>query len=602
MSNPTVLLIDYEPASIEQMKGPLLAAGYTVEVVFDGLAGLKAFNEMKPDLVLIEAMIPKKHGFEVCQEIKKTPAGKNTPVVIATSIYKGRKYRNQALKNYGCDEYLEKPVAGEDLMEVCRRYLKEVEVSIIDAAEQPEPADDPAVQPEQSCIANQGLNNLDAMDEKEISDKLDEILGAFGDAVDDARDPGMSAGPQPVQAPERITDQDMVMELLDEVGSAEPVDLTALNIEQATEPEPEPVGAVEPPVEPETESLPEPVVETEVEVAAQVDEVLPEAAYEGRTAEEYLSGVSITDAPAQDSPSGTRLLGLGIPVWIGIAAVVIAVAVGGFMFLGGSDDVVSAPPPQSRVATARTIPTPASPPILEQADPKAASVDSAETDSPGREDAVPAQLDPAPARKTVKTPVVAKPLPQPKKPAPVPVVTKAIVTPPVKKETTPPAKTEPAPIQPEPEPEPAAVQPAATETEPQLTLESRQVLAPQEQVIRATVPVSKPVVQERVRRAPAKPGDLVALDSVDTPPVKQVNVAAKYHPMARKLGQQGTVRLRLLIDETGTVADVRIVTEIPNSTLNQMAVKAARQWVYQPAVKDNAPVKVWKEVSLDFRL
>ena len=73
MSNPTVLLIDYEPASIEQMKGPLLAAGYNVEVVFDGLAGLKAFKEMKPDLVLIEAMIPKKHGFEVCQEIKKSP-------------------------------------------------------------------------------------------------------------------------------------------------------------------------------------------------------------------------------------------------------------------------------------------------------------------------------------------------------------------------------------------------------------------------------------------------------------------------------------------------------------------------------------------------
>ena len=193
MSNPTVLLIDYEPASIEEIKGPLLAAGYNVEVVFDGLAGLQAFNDMKPDLVLIEAMIPKKHGFEVCQEIKKTPAGKNTPVVIATSIYKGRKYRNQALKNYGCDEYLEKPVASEKLMEVCRRYLKEVEAQVVEAAERHESASDegaavPVSEPEQPRSADQGLNNLDAMNEKEIADKL----AALGSAV--VEDEGVPPG------------------------------------------------------------------------------------------------------------------------------------------------------------------------------------------------------------------------------------------------------------------------------------------------------------------------------------------------------------------------------------------------------------------------
>ena len=595
MSNPTVLLIDYEPASIEQMKGPLLAAGYHVEVVFDGIAGLKAFKELKPDLVLIEAMIPKKHGFEVCQEIKKTPEGKNTPVVIATSIYKGRKYRNQALKNYGCDEYLEKPVAGEDLMAVCRRYLKEVREQVAVVVE---PADVLAVQPAGPRPAEQGLNNLDAMDEKEISDKLDEILGAFSEAVDDVKEPGAGNGSEPVQGAEPVTDQDMVMALLDEVGNFEPAEFVEPPL-ASFEPTPEP--APEPAPEPE----PEPVLEAEAEVAAQVDEVFPEAAYEGRTAEEYLSGVTLQDSPSPAAASGTRLLGLGIPAWIGIAAAVAAAVIGGVMFLGGSDDAVTALPAGAEAGVVET----SVPAVVQQAlDPEDSGA-TAVVD--GSDSAAPVE---------VQQPVSTEPLPEPRKLTPPPVISKAKPTPPATKKATPPAMEETkAAIQPRPEPpkpEPAkpetvVVQPAPAETaiaekadmipEP-APEQSREVLAPQEQVVRTAAPVAKPVVPERARRVLAKAGDLVPLNSVDSPPVQKVMVPARYHPVARKLGQQGTVHLSLLIDETGTVADVKVVEGIPNSTLNQMAEKAARQWLYEPAVKDQVPVKVWKQVSLDFRL
>jgi TonB family protein len=123
MANHTVLIIDYEPRSIRASTIPLEKHGFVVEVAHDGIAGLKAFEKLKPALVLIEAMLPKKHGFEVCQEIKKSAQGKATPVVITTGVYRGRKYRTQALHIYGCDEYLEKPFTEEQLLETCRRFL-----------------------------------------------------------------------------------------------------------------------------------------------------------------------------------------------------------------------------------------------------------------------------------------------------------------------------------------------------------------------------------------------------------------------------------------------------------------------------------------------
>ncbi len=634
MSNPTVLLIDYEPASIEQLRDPLLAAGYNVEVVFDGVAGLQAFKDMRPDLVLIEAMIPKKHGFEVCQEIKKSPEGKNTPVVIATSIYKGRKYRNQALKNYGCDEYLEKPVTGEHLMEVCRRYLKEVEEqAIAEEAAAPEAPPVTRVQPQPVRTAEQGLNNLDTMNEKEISEKLDEILGSFGEAVDEVKGADAEEASPPEQ--ESISDRDMVAELLDDVGSAEPVELVPepepvvaqaeqlnLNLEMEPETEPEPVETHQEIKAAERLVEPEPCAEPEAELIAQVDEVLPAVAFEAQTTEDILSAPVVSDESAQVKGSGARFLGLGIPAWIGIAAAVGVAVVGGVMYFSLSGDAGVTVPAETEVAVAETVTKPAPPIILETADPAAGT------------DPVPVQIDPAPAaaepsRKleatSGKSSVGAHPVPETKPPVASKVVASAVPTQTVKQETTPPAKPRDEPlVQAEPEqaepvqtepvltadPEPMVVEPAVSDaaaeakSDAESILEQEPVSVEPEVVFSepASEPANEPVVPEPAQPVLAQRGELVSLNLVDIKPVQQVNVAPKYHPMARKLGQQGTVLLNLLIDENGAVVDVKLIREIPKSTLNQMAVKAVRQWVYAPARKDGVAVKVWQQVSLDFRL
>ena len=124
MPNYTILVIDYDPRSVETLKIPLERAGFRVEVATDGLSGIRRFHEIRPDVTLIEAMIPRKHGFEVCSELKASPHGQASAVFIVTSVYKERRYRYQTKDEHQCDEVLEKPVSPEALLEAVTKYVR----------------------------------------------------------------------------------------------------------------------------------------------------------------------------------------------------------------------------------------------------------------------------------------------------------------------------------------------------------------------------------------------------------------------------------------------------------------------------------------------
>ena len=134
MADYTILLIDYDPRSIHKMQDALEGAGYRVEVAKDGEAGIKAFEELRPDLTLVEAMIPKMHGFEVCRRLKDSDHGKESPVLIVTAVYKGRKYRFEARHHYGSDGYLEKPIGNEELVGAVRSFLPTEETAVASEA------------------------------------------------------------------------------------------------------------------------------------------------------------------------------------------------------------------------------------------------------------------------------------------------------------------------------------------------------------------------------------------------------------------------------------------------------------------------------------
>ena len=80
---PKVLIIDYDPRAIKALSEPIEKSGYVVIQSADGRQGLVDFKAHQPDLVIVEAMIPKRSGFDVCQDIRATD--KTTPVIIVSS-------------------------------------------------------------------------------------------------------------------------------------------------------------------------------------------------------------------------------------------------------------------------------------------------------------------------------------------------------------------------------------------------------------------------------------------------------------------------------------------------------------------------------------
>jgi DNA-binding response OmpR family regulator len=184
MADYTILLIDYNPRSVDSLKAPLEKAGYRVAVAGDGLSGIRAFHDLKPDLTLVEAMLPKKHGFEVCREIKETEQGRGSPVLILTGVYRGHKYRSQALHQYGCDRYLEKPLSDESLLAAVRSFLPE-QMPAAARVTHVEPIDSRVVRPAGPSAAEPAVATTTGgvrpgSAEMEILDQLDNLFSGKG--------------------------------------------------------------------------------------------------------------------------------------------------------------------------------------------------------------------------------------------------------------------------------------------------------------------------------------------------------------------------------------------------------------------------------------
>ncbi len=114
--SPLVLVVDDEPEIRQLVEKTLGAKGYAVEVAQDGAEALEKAERLVPDLVLLDAMLPKVHGFEACRRIKANPRTRNVPVVMMTAIYRGWRFAQDARDSYGAVDYVEKPFRLDDLL------------------------------------------------------------------------------------------------------------------------------------------------------------------------------------------------------------------------------------------------------------------------------------------------------------------------------------------------------------------------------------------------------------------------------------------------------------------------------------------------------
>lgn len=117
----TVLLVDDEPNIVLSLQFLIEQAGYQALVARDGEAALRAIEEHKPDLVLLDVMLPKRDGFDVCEAIRAKPEWNDIRIVMLTA--KGRDSEREKGLALGADAYITKPFSTRDAMEQIRRFL-----------------------------------------------------------------------------------------------------------------------------------------------------------------------------------------------------------------------------------------------------------------------------------------------------------------------------------------------------------------------------------------------------------------------------------------------------------------------------------------------
>lgn len=113
-SPPRILVVDDEPQNLELMEAMLLPSGYEVLLAGGGEEGLRLAREQKPDLIILDLMMPGISGFEVCARLKLEPQSASIPVLFVTALHQ-LSDKERALAAGG-DDFLTKPFQRAELL------------------------------------------------------------------------------------------------------------------------------------------------------------------------------------------------------------------------------------------------------------------------------------------------------------------------------------------------------------------------------------------------------------------------------------------------------------------------------------------------------
>ncbi len=120
-----ILVVDDDPDLVEAICMKLESSSFRVEKAYDGIQALEKIKAEKPALVILDVMMPKKDGYEVCDEIKKDEKYKDITVVLLTAVAAAvpdTKYTHRGGRTTLADEYIPKPIDLDKLMEIVKDY------------------------------------------------------------------------------------------------------------------------------------------------------------------------------------------------------------------------------------------------------------------------------------------------------------------------------------------------------------------------------------------------------------------------------------------------------------------------------------------------
>lgn len=614
MRNEKILVVEFEENSLNSLLETLQTEGFQVVTAKDGHEGLLMFESENPDLVILEPMLLKLHGFDLCRKISNDTR-KKTPVIITTGFYKGEHYKVEAIETFGASAFFEKPYKDEELMRAVHKLLGNgTSESVVDEKkslkEEKAPSFDieetvkemeRSIKEQKSTIDQKRRKSADTASNREksgINTQIDEMLqDAFGDfglkLEKKASKKGVEEkpGPEPEQEPfpseektedakEALEEEEPVESPVEENKELKTEELIEelIQKEEGTEEELEP----EPEAEEKREVKVQEIEEEKREIQREVKEEPAEE--DKKIFEEYFEEPEKTPVP-KNIFSFLKKIRKSLPLMIASTALVVIVAAGAtYLFLKPNK-------PQGMTNQMRT---------------ENVSNLKRSTNPPGEQEYSSSpvagdenvQSEPSGDNTSVKTETS-----QPGNAESDNNVIGAVEEPASTSEfmaTTTLSSQQREVMLPEGMPSPESREFEVIEVEE----------TGEEQLDQSSVEISSPLLDETVKNIIQsedssqiiKVGDLVPIETVDVPPVPTKKVNPKYPPAAYQRGIEETVVFRALISEFGNVLDVAFMdTSRTAAAFRKACDEAIRKWRFSPAKKGGVNVKVWKTFSIAFK-
>jgi TonB family protein len=622
MRNEKILVVEFEENSLNTLLQTLQSEGFQVVTAKDGHEGLLMFESENPDLVILEPMLLKLHGFDLCRKISKD-SNKKTPVIITTGFYKGEHYKSEAIETFGASAFFEKPYKNEDLMTTIHELLgngtaesvKEMKKSIQE--KKPPSLDfeesvkemERSIKEQKVVLTSHAQKKADSDDKKaksgihsQVDEMLQDALSDFGLNIEKKQaakkvgkkptvepkqelDPVVEDFPAVAQAMEEEVKQEVEQDDEDKELKTEEIIEELIQKEEKTKEHASREEKEEPELQVVTQEREEEVEVVEDEEKISKEEIKGEKAEEGQKIfEDYF------DEP-EKAPASKNLFGFvqkirtSLPLMIGSTALVVLIAAGAtYYFLKPNKSQNTASQKKTEpISSVQRSTTP-----LEQ--PEYSSSSAALDEN--------AQSEPSGGPTLEGT--AGKPAEDPALDANAAVPVEESESTTEFMSTTGLSSQQRQVMLPEGMPSPESRQFEVIEVEE----------TGEEQLRQSNVEISSPLLKEAVQNIiqsdnaseRIKVGDLVPIETVDVPPVATKKVNPKYPPAAYQRGIEETVVFRALISEFGNVLDVAFLDSSKTApAFRKSCDEAIRQWRFSPAKKGGVNVKVWKTFSIAFK-
>ncbi len=117
----TILVVEDEPNIVESLSFLMKKAGFIVRVARDGNSAVRTIESEAPDLVLLDIMMPRRDGYEVCRTIRANPDWDNVRIIMLSA--KGRDFDRRKGLELGADDYITKPFSTREIVERVQEIL-----------------------------------------------------------------------------------------------------------------------------------------------------------------------------------------------------------------------------------------------------------------------------------------------------------------------------------------------------------------------------------------------------------------------------------------------------------------------------------------------